>query len=225
MKGTVPGHAIRFARDGGPFAAFAHRIGLDATSHKSSCDSPISNSIQRERHRAHGKAARVGLREAAARAVPQLGVERGGVERHGAGDGGVVVVGGLDPEPARHQPALAEPAAQPLAQHPQQRMQHAEIVGVGGEGVGDVELGAALGRQHGARVDAAGPRPQRAAGAAEDGAERALGDGRDLADELELVVVEPAAHPGVAARAARRADGARGSRPRRRPAPRAAARA
>ena len=53
------------------------------------------------------------------------------------------------------------------------------------------------GGEHRARIDAARLRPQRAAGAAEDRAERALGDGGDLADEVELVVVEPAAHPGV----------------------------
>ena len=76
-------------------------------------------------------------------------------------------------------------------------MQHAEVVGVGGQRVRHVELGLPLGRQHRPRIDAAGLRPERAAGAAEDGAERALGDGRDLADEIELVVVEPAAHPGV----------------------------
>ncbi len=60
-----------------------------------------------------------------------------------------------------------------------------------------VELGLLLGREHRPRIDAPRLRPQHAAGAAEDGAERALGDGGDLADEIELVVVEPAAHAGV----------------------------
>src|SRR5947207_2564954 len=119
------------------------------------------------------------------------------MERHAAGDGGVVVVRGLDPEAARDQAALPEAAAQTLSYDPQQRMQHAEIVGVGGERMGDVELGAALGREYRARIDAAGPRPQRASRASEDGAERALGDGRHLADQLELVVVETAADFGM----------------------------
>ena len=104
-------------------------------------------------------------------------------------------------------------------------MQHAEIVGVGGQRVGDVKLGLPLGRQHRARIDAARLRPERAAGAAEDGAERALGDGGDLADEIELIVVEPAAHPGVELGQHVERMRARGSSPRRRPAPRAAARA
>ncbi len=125
--------------------------------------------IQRERHRAHGEAAAVDPREAAARGVPELGVERGGVERHGAGDGGVVVVRGLDPEPPRDQATAAEPAAQPLAQHPQQRMQHAEVVGVGGEGMGDVELGRRSGGSTGrgsmprARARSARPVPPKTA--------------------------------------------------------------
>jgi len=54
-----------------------------------------------------------------------------------------------------------------------------------------------FGRQHRPRVDALGPSPERAAFAAEDGAERALGNGGNLTDEIELVILQPSAYAGV----------------------------
>ena len=136
---------------------------------------------------------RIGQREGSAGGIVELGVERGGADRERARDGGMIGVGGVDPEPAGGEPGPAETAAQPLGQRAKQRVQRAEIVGVGDEGVRQTELGQPLGRQHRTGVDPAGPRPQHPAGAAEDGAERALGDDRDLADEIELIVIQPAA--------------------------------
>ena len=79
-------------------------------------------------------------------------------------------------------------------------MQHVQIVGVGGEDVRRRELGQPLGRQHRAGIDAQGAGAQRAARVAEDGAERALGDRRNLADQVELIVVQPASNPRVQVR-------------------------
>jgi hypothetical protein len=70
-------------------------------------------------------------------------------------------------------------------------MQHALVVGVGGEGVGEAVLGLHFRREHRPRVDAAGLGAEQPPPASEDGAELALCDRRDLADPLQLVFVEP----------------------------------
>ncbi len=70
-------------------------------------------------------------------------------------------------------------------------MQHSEIVGVGGQDVRQPVLRPDLGRQHRTRVDSACPGPQQPARSAEHRAELALRDGRDLADPLQLVFIEP----------------------------------
>ena len=133
--------------------------------------------------------------ERLARGLPEVAVERAGGEGDRSSRLAVVGVADLHPDPAGDQAAAPEAAAQPLGQPPQERVQHAEIVGVGGEDVLDAQLGEALGRQHRARIDAQRPRPQRAARVAEDGAERTLGNRRHLADQIELVVVEPGPDP------------------------------
>ena len=70
-------------------------------------------------------------------------------------------------------------------------MQHREIVAVAGQRVRHPILGAHFGRQHRPSVDAAGPGPELAAARAEHGAELGFADRGDLADPLELVLVEP----------------------------------
>ena len=70
-------------------------------------------------------------------------------------------------------------------------MQHREIVAIAREGMRDPVLGADFGRQHGARVDAAGPGAEQATARAEHRAELGFTDGGDLAYAFELVLVEP----------------------------------
>ena len=62
--------------------------------------------------------------------------------------------------------------------------------------MGHVKLGLPLGWQHRPRIDALRPGPERPALAAEDGAERALGNGSHLTDEIELVVLQSSSHAG-----------------------------
>jgi hypothetical protein len=54
-----------------------------------------------------------------------------------------------------------------------------------------------FGRQHWTWIDALRPRPKDPALAAEDGAERTLGNSRDLADKLELIILQPRADAGI----------------------------
>ena len=53
---------------------------------------------------------------------------------------GMIRVTDREPEPPGDETAAAKPPAKPLGQHPEQRVQHAEIVGVGGEDVRGAEL-------------------------------------------------------------------------------------
>lgn len=59
--------------------------------------------------------------------------------------------------------------------------------------MGDAVFRSDLRRQHWPGIDAAGLCAEQAAAPAEHCAELALADGRDLADSLELIVVEPPA--------------------------------
>lgn len=70
-------------------------------------------------------------------------------------------------------------------------MQHTQVVGVGGQRMGKAILGPNLGRQHRPGIDAARPRAEQPSPGPEDRAELALGDGRDLSDPFELILVEP----------------------------------
>jgi len=157
----------------------------------------LHDAIERERHAPHREPLGVGQGKRPPGGFPQLHVEHRRPERHRPRDVGVIGVGGLDPEPAGHEAAMPEPTAQTLAHDAQQMEQHAEIVGVGGQRVGQMEFELLLGGQHRPGVDPARPRPQGPAGAAEHGAQRGLRNGGDLADQLELVVVEPAPHAGM----------------------------
>jgi hypothetical protein len=86
---------------------------------------------------------------------------------------------------------MAEPAAQRFGEPAEQGMQDVEIVGVGGEDVGDPILRFHLWREHRPGVDAPAPGPEQPSPRAEDGAQLALGDLGDLTDPLQLVLVEP----------------------------------
>src|SRR5436305_2068939 len=118
----------------------------------------------------------VGDLEGSARGIPELDIERYPLERNAARRGGVIVVRQLDDEPARGEPALPKPSAEPLGEPTEQRMQGAEIVGVGCEGMRGAELRFDFGRQHGTRVDAAGTREKIAPAPSEDGTELPLFD-------------------------------------------------
>ena len=76
-------------------------------------------------------------------------------------------------------------------------MEHPEVVGIGGEGVHDMELrlrsGGSTGRGSMPRARARSIRPL----PAEDITEGALADGSDLADEIELVILQPHPHAGI----------------------------
>jgi hypothetical protein len=76
-------------------------------------------------------------------------------------------------------------------------MEDAEVVGIGCEGMDYVELGLPLRGKHRPGIDTLSPRPERPAAAAKDRAESGLGNGRDFADEIELVILQPQPHTGI----------------------------
>src|SRR4051812_12922904 len=76
-------------------------------------------------------------------------------------------------------------------------MQHAEVVGIGGQSMDQMKLGLPLWRQHWTRIDALCPGPEHPALPPEDSAERALGDGRNLPDEIELIILQPYTHARI----------------------------
>ena len=117
-------------------------------------------------------------------------VERLTAERNAARRMGVIGVFHLDGEPSSREAAPPELAPQRLGQPAEQGVQHAEVVGVGGEGVGESILRLHLGGQHRPRVDPACLRAKQPPPAAEHGAQLALADGGDLPDPLELIFVE-----------------------------------
>jgi hypothetical protein len=147
--------------------------------------------VGRDRHRAHRDPPRHRDVERPLRRLPELAVERPGGQRDAALGAGVVGVFDPHREPPRREPPPAEPPAQPLGEPAEQVVQHAEIVAVGGQGVGEAVFRPHFRRQHRPRVNAAGLGAEQPSPAPEDGAELALGNGRDLPDPLELVLVEP----------------------------------
>jgi hypothetical protein len=153
--------------------------------------------IQRERHRPHGQSLRIGQRKGPACGIPQLRIEHSGRERNSTDGSGVVGVYGLQPEPAGGETARPDPAAETLAHGPEHRMQNAEVVGIGGQGMDHVELGLPLRREHRPGIDSLGPGPKHPAAAAKDRAEGAFGYSRDFADEIELVILQPSPHSGI----------------------------
>lgn len=86
---------------------------------------------------------------------------------------------------------MPEPPPQRFGQPAQQGIQGAEIVGVGGEDVGDPILRFHLRREYRPGIDPPALGAEQPPPRAEDGAQLALGDLGDLADPLQLVLVEP----------------------------------
>ena len=91
--------------------------------------------VHRHRHRPYRQRFALARPNARRAASQSSRVERGGAKRDGAGDGGVVGVGRLHPEPAGGEPPRRSRRPEPLGHEAQQRVQHAEVVGVGGQGV------------------------------------------------------------------------------------------
>ena len=85
---------------------------------------------------------------------------------------------------------MPEPAAQCFGEPTQQGMQDVEIVGVGGEDVGDPVLRFHFRREHRPGVDAPALGAEQSSPRPEDGTQLALGDLGDLTDPLQLVLVE-----------------------------------
>jgi len=129
--------------------------------------------------------------QGAAGAVPQLPIQRRGGEGHAAGRAGGVGVFHLHHHAPGAQPAMPEPPAQRFGEPAQQGMQGVEIVGVGGEDVGDPILRFHFRREHRPGVDAPALGAEQSTPRAEDGAQLALGDLGDLTDPFQLVFVEP----------------------------------
>jgi hypothetical protein len=123
--------------------------------------------------------------------MPQLGIQYGGVKRYGASRSSVVGIGGLEPKPSRCKTTDTEATAETLTQGSKKRMQDTEVVGVGAQGVTHLKLTLSLRRQHGARVDATSTGPQYPAAGSEHRAQRVFGNGRNLADKIQLIVVQP----------------------------------
>ncbi len=144
-----------------------------------------------EGHAAHRDAPRQRLVERGARGAPELDVEGAGGEPHPPLGGRVVGVAHREVEASRHVAALAEPAADPLAHGAEQPLQHGAVVGVGRQHVRDAALGPDRRRQHRAAIDAVRVLVQGAARASERDPERLFAERGDLADPLEVVVVEP----------------------------------
>jgi hypothetical protein len=131
------------------------------------------------------------LPQGAAGALPQLPVQRRGGERNAAGRAGGVGVFHLHHHAPGAQSAMPEPPAQRFGEPAQQGMEDVEIVGVGGEDVGDAILRFHLRREHRPGVDAPALGAEQPSPRAEDGTQLALGDLGDLTDPLQLVLVEP----------------------------------
>jgi hypothetical protein len=86
---------------------------------------------------------------------------------------------------------MPEPSAQRFSEPAQQGMQSGEIVGVGGEDVGDPILRFHFRREHRPGVDAPALGAEQPSPRAENGAQLALGDLGDLTNPFQLVLVEP----------------------------------
>jgi hypothetical protein len=143
--------------------------------------------------------------------TPQLQIEGLRGQRHAPGAAGVVGVLHPDAQPSRRKPALPEPPSQGHCEPTQQGMQHPEIVGIGRESMRQAILRFDLRRQHRPGIDAPGLRAEQPAPPAEDRAEFAFADSRNLADSLELILVEPepdiVGNVGQHAQVARREEG------------------
>jgi hypothetical protein len=178
----------------GPLECFGSPLnGLDGLDEELQLCVRFDQPVGPEGHRAYRNPARHGERERVLGRLPELPVEQGRGQRDAPSGAGRVGVFHLESEPPRREPPLAEPPAQGFRQPPQHEMQHAEVIGIARQRMGQAILRFDLRRQHRPGIDAAGLRAEQAPAPPEHRAKLALADGRDLADPLELVVVEPPA--------------------------------
>ena len=171
--------------------ALQHIVGLVGRVEEVQLGTGFQQTVRRHRHHPHREPPGECEPQGAAGAVPQLPVQRRGREGNAPGRAGGVGVFHLHHDPPRAEPAMPEPAAQRFGEPAQQGMQEVEVVGVGGEDVGDPILRFHLRREHRPGVDAPAPGPEQPSPRAEDGTQLALGDLGDLTDPLQLVLVEP----------------------------------
>jgi len=130
------------------------------------------------------------LVEGAARGAPEFHVEGARREAHAALGGGVVGVAHREVQPAGGVAAGAESAAESFGQRAEDALQLAAIVGVGDQLVVHAAFVAHRGRQHRAVINAMRVLVEGAAHPSERGAERRLAECGDVADLVEVVVVE-----------------------------------
>ena len=151
----------------------------------------LEQPVHRHRHRPDRDPSRHRKTQPAAGALPELPVQSRRRKCHAARRGGGVGVFDFHHHPPGGEPSPPEPPALRFSEPAQQRVQDAEIVGIGGEGMGQAVFRLHFRRQHRPRVDSPALRPKQPAPRAEHGAELALGDLGHLADSLELIFVEP----------------------------------
>jgi len=140
---------------------------------------------------AHCDAAREDSVERATGCAPELDVERARGEPNAPPHGGVVAVSHAQHQATGGVATLAQSTAEALAHGAQQSVEDVAVVGVGRQHVGRSTFDLRLGGQHGSIIDPAGVLVQGATDATERDAERLLPQRGDLANPLEVIVVEP----------------------------------
>jgi len=150
----------------------------------------LEQPVHRHRHRAHRDTPCHRQREGLAGSLPELVVQCRRGQRNSPGGSGTVGVLHFHHHPPGGESAPPQPQALGFGEPAQQRVQDAEIVGVGGECMGHAVLRSHFRRQHRPRIDAAALRREQPSPGAEDRAQLTLGDLGHLADPLELIFVE-----------------------------------
>jgi hypothetical protein len=157
----------------------------------------LSQLVQGDRHRTKRQPLGISQRKGTPGSVPELGIEDRRFQRYGTGNGGVIGVGSLDPQPAGGEPPPAKSPPQTFTQQPQYGMKDAEIVGITGQSVSQMEFGLLFRREYRTRIDPSRSHPEHPAFPSEDGTECALWNICDFADALELIVFQPYPHTGL----------------------------
>jgi hypothetical protein len=84
-----------------------------------------------------------------------------------------------------------------LGDTPENRVQNAEVIGIGAQGMDHVKLSLTLWWEYGPGIDPSSPGPKRPPAPAKDCAEGTLGDGCYLTNKFELVVIQPCPHTRI----------------------------
>lgn len=171
--------------------ALQHTVGLVGRFEQIELGAGFQQAVRRHAHHPHRETPGERKLQSTAGAVPQLPVQRRRREGNPAGRGGRVGVFHLHHHASGAESAMPKPPAQRFGEPAQQGMQKVQIVGVGGEGVGDPVLRFYFGREHRPGVNAPALGAELPSPCAEDGTEVALRDLGDLADPFQLVLVEP----------------------------------